>query len=491
MARGCITFAAELRNRRKKLWIAKLWIAGVIQRIVAARQTACLSNRSFMSSPAEFHRKRIRSSMAIAAFVAATAMLLAGCGSEKEHVKAAGPADTPAVSVVVAPVVQKTVPLFTELTARTDATDTVEIRARVKAFLQAQSYAEGSMIKAGQVLFTLDSREYQAQLMQAQAQLARAEADLVQAKEKSVVEVAEANLQIAMAQLNKADQDVNRLKPLALKKAVPQQDYDDALARQQAGKADVEGRQAALNTSKINQTASILQAQAAVEGAKATIQQAKLNVEYCSVTSPISGIAGIRQVAPGNLVGQGEATLLTTVSNVNPMRVYVSISEREYLTYQRMRAEGKMKGAGELQLILADGSTFPQKGRIIIADRAVDLKTGTLSFVAEFPNPKAVLRPGQFGRVRLAATVAENALLVPQKAVTQMQSANVVYVVGDNKKVALRSVTLGERVGTDYIVTEGVKAGERVIVEGLQKARPGSTVNPTDRPLSSEAKQGA
>ena len=154
-------------------------------------------------------------------------------------------------------------------------------------------------------------------------------------------------------------------------------------------------------------------------------------MEYCTVTSPITGIAGIRQVAPGNLVGQGDATLLTTVSNVNPMRVYVSISEREYLMYQRMRAEGKMKGrGGDLELILADGSIFPEKGRIIIADRAVDLKTGTLSLVAEFPNPKALLRPGQFGRVRLAATVAENALLVPQKAVTQMQSANVVYIVG-------------------------------------------------------------
>jgi membrane fusion protein, multidrug efflux system len=444
-----------------------------------------------MSWPTECHWKRPKPLRTIAASLAAAAMLLAGCGNDQKHVEAASPSDAPAVSVVVAPVVQKTVPLFTELTARTDATDTVDIRARVKAFLKAQSYAEGSIVQAGQVLFTLDKREYEAQLMQAEAQLARAEADLAQAKEKSVVEVAQANVQIATAQLNKADQDVNRLKPLAQQKAVPQQDYDDALARQQAARADIEGRQAALSTSKVNQAASILQAQAAVESAKANIQQAKLNVEYCSVTSPITGIAGIRQVAPGNLVGQGEATLLATVSNVNPMRVYVSISEREYLTYQRMRAEGKMKGAGDLQLILADGSTFPQKGRIIIADRAVDLKTGTLSFVAEFPNPKAVLRPGQFGRVRLAATVAENALLVPQKAVTQMQSANVVYVVGDDNKVALRSVVLGERVGADYIVTDGVKAGERVIVEGLQKARPGNTVNPTDRPLSSETKQGA
>jgi membrane fusion protein (multidrug efflux system) len=448
-----------------------------------------------MSSPTNIRCNKPKWLVTIAVGLGATAMLLVGCGGGQEKVQAAAGATEGTVSVVVAPVVQKTVPLYTELTARTDATDTVEIRARVKAFLQSQSYAEGTMVKAGQVLFTLDKREYEAQLLQAQAQLARAEADLAQAREKSVVETAEANLQIALAQLNKTDQDVKRLKPLAEIKAVPQQDYDDALAAQQAAKADVEGRQAALNTAKVNQTASILEAQAAVAGAKASIQQAQLNLEYCTVTSPIMGIAGIRQVAPGNLVGQGEATLLTTVSNVNPMRVYVSISEREYLMYQRLRMEGKRKaGASDLELILADGTVFPEKGRLIIADRAVDLKTGTLSLVAEFPNSRAVLRPGQFGRVRVAATVAENALLVPQKAVTQMQSAHVVYVVGDNNKVALRSVVLGERVGSDYIVTEGVKAGERVIVEGIQKARPGSTVNASDRPLSTESgagKQGA
>jgi membrane fusion protein (multidrug efflux system) len=445
-----------------------------------------------MSFSSKVRTKRPKLSLIMAACLGATALLLTGCGNEKQNVKAAGPSEAPAVSVVVTRVVQKTVPLFTELTARTDATDTVDVRARVKAFLEAQQYAEGTMVKAGQILFTLDKREYEANLMQAQAQMAKAEADLAQAREKSTVEVAQANVQIATAHLNKADQDVNRLKPLAALKAVPQQDYDDALAAQLAARADVEARQAGLSTSKTNQTASILQAEAAVEAAKATIRQAKLNLEYCTVTSPINGIAGIRQVAPGNLVGASDATLLTSVSNVNPMRVYVSISEREYLTFQRMRAAGKMRAGGDLQLILADGSTFPEKGRIIIADRAVDLKTGTLSLVAEFPNPKAVLRPGQFGRVRISATVAENALLVPQKAVTQMQSANVVYVVGDNNKVALRTVILGDRVGSDYIITDGIKVGERVIVEGIQKARPGSTVNATESSLTTEpSKQGA
>ena len=414
----------------------------------------------------------------------ATIVLAASCGADKNSVNAKS---EPVISVVVAPVIQKTVPLFTELTARIDATDSVDIRARVKAFLLKQTYDEGKMVKAGQALFTLDKREYEAQLMQAKAKLAKAQADLRQAQDRTVVDVAQANQQIALAQLNKTNQDVNRLKPLAELRAVPQQDYDNALAAQQAAKADVEGKQASFNTAQVNQAASIQQAEAAVEAASAGIREAELNVEYCTITSPINGIAGTRQVAPGNLVGQGEATLLTTVSNVDPVRVFVSISENEYLIYQRMKTQGKLReGGGELELILADGSTFPRKGRIIIADRAVDLKTGTLSLVAEFPNPDALLRPGQFGRVRLAATVAENALLVPQKAVTEMQSAKVVYVVGPDNKVALRSVIVGPRVGQDYIITEGVKSGERIIVEGLQKVRPGDTVNPTDHPLTSE-----
>jgi len=411
------------------------------------------------------------------------AVALMGCGEKKESISATSPAP---VTVVVAPVVQKTVPLFTELTARTDATESVDIRARVKAFLKTQNYAEGTMVKAGQVLFTLDQREYDAQLLQAKAQLAKARADLTQAQDRTMVETAQANLDIAYAQLSKTDLDVNRLKPLAQIRAVPQQDYDNALVAQQAARADVESKKSTLNTAKVNQTAAIQAAQAAVEAADAAIREADLNVEYCTITTPINGIAGVRQVAPGNLVGNGEATLLTTVSNVNPMRVYMSISESDYILYQRLKAEGDLMGGGKLELILSDGSVFPEKGRIIIADRAVDVKTGTFGLVAEFPNPNALLRPGQFGRVRLAATVAENALLVPQKAVTEIQSTKVVYVVGADNKVALRSVTLGERVDQDYIVTEGVKAGERIIIEGLQKTRPGATVSPTEKPISAE-----
>ncbi|MEO8594455.1 MAG: efflux RND transporter periplasmic adaptor subunit [Candidatus Solibacter sp.] len=430
----------------------------------------------------------------VVALGAALAMLQVGCGGEKKE-EATAKAAPPTVSVVVTSVVQKTVPLLTELTARTDANDSVEIRARVKAFLTEQKYAEGTMVKAGQVLFILDKREYAAQLLQAKAQLSKAEADLAQAQDRTVVETAQANLGIVQAQLNKADLDVKRLKPLAEQQAVPQQDYDNALAAQQGARADVTGKEASVSTARVNQTASIQQAKAAIEAANAAVRQADLNLEYCTITSPIDGIAGTRLVAPGNLVGQGEATLLTTVSNMNPMRVYVSISEREYLMYSKLKADGKLSNrGGELELILADGSVFPQKGRVIIADRAVDLKTGTMSFVTEFPNPNALLRPGQFGRVRLAASTAENALLVPQKAVTEIQSTKVVYVVDSANKVALRSVTLGDRVGQDFIITDGVKAGERIIVEGIQKARPGDTVNPTEQPVSAETvavKRGA
>lgn len=416
-----------------------------------------------------------------------------GCGGKEGAAKKAAGAAGPAVSVVVAPVVQKTVPVYSEFTARTDANDTVEIRARVAAFLQSMHFQEGTAVKKGQPLFTLDKREFEASLQTAKAQLAKAEADLQSAREQSQVDTARANLEIAAAQLNKADQDVKRLKPLAEQQAVPQQDYDNALAQQQGARAQLEGQKSGLNTAKVNQTAQIGQASASVMSAKAQIQQAELNLEYCNIVSPIDGLIGTRQVAPGNLVGRGDATLLATVSNINPLRVFLSISEAEYLKLVAMKKAGRGPTGNSMEMIMADGNLFPHKGRFIVADRAVDLKTGTLSLIAEFPNPEHLLRPGQFGRVRLAAEVVENAILIPQKAVMEMQSAKVVYVVTADNKVQLRSLTLGDRVGQDYIVTEGLKAGERIVVDGILKVKPGATVAPMAAPVStekSEAKKG-
>lgn len=414
------------------------------------------------------------------------AVLLAGCGKEEATKKAAADAAA-AVPVVVGKVEQRTVPVYSESTARTDAEDTVEIRARVGAYLQAIHFQEGTLVRKGQLLFTLDKREYEAQLNQAKAALAKAEADLLQARDRSPVESAAASLAVAKARLSKADQDVARLKPLAEQKAVPQQDYDNALVMQQGSQADIAAQTANLNKAAVAQDAAVKQAEAAVAIAKAQILQAELNVEYCNITSPIDGIIGKREVAPGNLVGRGEATLLATVSKVNPLRVFLSISEPEYLKFAEMRKKGELKGGGvPLEMMLADGSTFPFKGRVVVADRAVDLKTGTLTLIAEFPNPDNILRPGQFARVRYAAETAENALLVPQKAVADLQSAKVVYVVGQDNKVQLRTVTLGQRFESYYIVTDGLKAGETIIVEGIQKVRPGASVTPSERPATIE-----
>jgi membrane fusion protein (multidrug efflux system) len=400
-----------------------------------------------------------------------------GCGEGKSAAeKKAAP---PPPAVVVAEVVQRTVPIRTELVARTDAQDTVEIRARVQAFLQEQHFTEGTPVKKGQLLFTLDKREFEAQLQQGRAQLARAQADLAFAKEQATVETAKANLDVALAQLGKADTDVKRLRPLAEQRAVPQQDYDNALANQQAARADVEAKKAALETARVNRKNAIEQGEAAVVAAQATIDQAELNIGYCSIRSPIDGLIGKREVAPGNLVGRGEATLLATVSRLDPLRVFLSVSEADYLRFMESRKKGQARPDAAIELVLADGTTFPHKGRVIIADRAVDLATGTLSLIAEFPNPEMLLRPGQFGRALAAVEERPNAILVPQRAVVEIQGQQSVLVVGQDNMVAQRTITPAESVGEYLIVTAGVKPGERVIVEGTQKARPGMKVAPT------------
>ena len=362
------------------------------------------------------------------------ATLLAACGGDKGNDKAKqAAAAAPPPSVVVTDVVQKTVPIYGEFVAQIDAKETVEIRARVQAFLEAQHFTEGTVVNKDQLLFTLDKREYQAKLAQAKAQL-----------------------EVAMARLGKTETDERRLKPLAERRAVPQQDYDDAAA-------------------------NLLSAKAGVSAAKSQVEEAELNLSYCTIKSPIKGLIGKRLVAPGNLVGKGEATLLDTVSSIDPIRVNVTISEAEYLKYfgQQQKKGARRPDAAGLELVLADGSVYPHKGKLVIVDRAVDLKTGTLTIISEFPNPQGQLRPGQFGRVRAAVDVAENAILVPKRAIQEIQGMKSVLVVGADNMVALRTIKPGETVGDMLIVLDGVKPGDRVIVDGIQKARPGSKVNPT------------
>jgi membrane fusion protein (multidrug efflux system) len=303
--------------------------------------------------------------------------------------------------------------------------------------------------------------------------------------EKVTVESARANVEQAKAELAKADLDVNRLEPLAKENAVPQQDLDNALIQQKVAKSNVDAAKANYDNVVLNQKVSVDQAAAAVLAGEAGVKNAELDLSYCTITAPIDGLIGQRLVSPGNLVGRGEPTLLSTISTLDPLRVSFALSEAEYL-----KIAGRMASAAQrplaLDLILADGSVFPHKGRAVIAERAVDEKTGTLTIVAEFANPQGLVRPGQFGRIRGAIDTVKDAVLIPQEAVMEEQSSRTVYVVDTGNKVALRTVVLGERYEDLVIVKDGVNPGERVIVEGLQKVRPGMVVTPAEKPLAVE-----
>jgi membrane fusion protein (multidrug efflux system) len=369
------------------------------------------------------------------------AISLTACGRGEKATQAAPPPP----AVVVTEVLQKTVPIYAEFVAQTDARVTADVRARVQGVLKEMRFKEGDLVKKDQVLYQIEPDEFQANLEAAKAQLSRAKADLESAK----------------AKLAKTQQDVARYRPLAEARAIPQQDLDTALAQEQVARAEVD------------------QAGAAIEGARAAITRAQLDLGYTTIHSPLDGLIGRTKVDVGNLVGKGEPTLLNTVSSVDPIRVNFAIPEADYLRLVSREPERVRRPSRPIELILGDGSAYPQKGRVVFADRAVDLKTGTLSVIAEFPNPEGTLRPGQFGRVRVTAEVAENAILVPQRAVQEIQGAKSVLVVGADDVVALRTITPAGTVGDSLIVRDGVKPGERVIVDGIQKARPGAKVNPS------------
>ena len=297
--------------------------------------------------------------------------------------------------------------------------------------------------------------------------------------------MAQARVDQAKAEKGKADLDVNRLTPLAKENAVPQQDLDNALVAQEVGKSNVQASRASYENVVLNQKVTTDQAQAAVMAGEAAVKNAELDLSYCTITAPMDGLIGQRMVSVGNLVGRGEPTLLATLSALDPLRVSFALSEAEYLKIaERMGSAAQRPLA--LDLILADGSVFPHKGRAVIAERAVDEKTGTLTIVAEFANPERLIRPGQFGKIRGAIDTVKDAVLIPQQAVMEEQSSRTVYVVDADNKVVLRTVVLGERIENQVIVKEGVKPGERVIIDGLQKVRPGVIVTPAEKSLAAE-----
>jgi len=392
------------------------------------------------------------------------AMAAAGC---TRVTSAAGSPRPPEVEVV--PVEQRDVPIYHEWIGTLDGLVNAAIRAEVTGYLLTQNYSEGSFVRKGQLLFQIDSRPFDAALAQAQGQLAQAKGQLAQAKAQ--LAQARAQLEQSMASQKRTQLDVDKYTPLAKQQAVTQQELDNAVQNNVSAQAQIEASKAGVETAKAQIEAST----AAVESAQAAVESAKVNTGFTHLTSPIDGIAGQAQVQVGNLVNTSSG-VITTVSTLDPIKANFTVGEQEYLSLTR-------GGVGyltklQLDLILADGGTYPQKGKFSFADRQVDQNTGAIQLTGLFPNPGNRLRPGQYGKVRAAIGTSAGALLIPQRAVTELQGGYQVAVVDSANKVGIRTVKLGDRIGSMWIVTDGLKPGERVVAEGIQQARPGTQVSP-------------
>src|SRR6266478_336557 len=393
-------------------------------------------------------------------------LALSGCSGASS---AAGASQMPPPDVEVARVEQRDVPLYREWIGTLDGMVNAAIKAEVSGYLLSQNYAEGSFVRKGQLLFEIDPRPFQAALDQAKGQLAQAKGQLAQAKAQ--LTQAQAQLAQSMADQGRTQLDVDKYTPLAKQQAITQQEMDNAAQNNVSAKAKSEASKAGVETAK----AQIEASNAAVESAQAAVEAAQVNISFTHLASPINGIAGQAQVQVGNLVSPSSG-VITTVSTLDPIKVNFTTGEQEYLSLTR--GGGNDLAKLQLELILADGSTFPQKGKFSFADRQVNQSTGAIQLTGLFPNPGNRLRPGQYGRVRAAIGTSAGALLIPQRAVMELQGAYQVAVVDSTNKVGIRTVKVGDKIGTMWIVAEGLKAGERVVAEGVQKARPGMQVSP-------------
>lgn len=412
------------------------------------------------------------------------ALLVSGCGhggEEKPKGQESGKAP-PEPAVVVDTVKVKHVELSQTFAATLDAEGNVDVRARVEGNLMDFSFREGHPVGAGQVLFQIDPREYQASVQAARAQLRKAQANLAYAQNQVALQAAKAELEQARYELIKAQRDVDRYRPLAANEVIPQQTYDDSVTARDAAGSQVEAAEAQVRNTALQTSSDIDVARATVASAQADLETAQLQLSYCTITSPISGIIGKLNVTTGNLVGSpGNTTPLVTISQSDPIYAYFSVSEAQYLKAVS-RADGQDRREPEVELLLVDGSTYPYKGRLSMADRAFDAKTGTLQIRSIFPNSRAVLRPGGFARVRFEVQTIPRALVIPQKAVTEQLATEQVYVLGEGNVVQARSIEILTDYGDEYIIKEGVKEGETIIVEGLQKVKPGMKVKPSTAP---------
>ncbi|MBP1634489.1 MAG: bepF [Acidobacteria bacterium] len=341
--------------------------------------------------------------------------------------------------VVVVEPVQRDVPVTTELVGQALGSQDVELRARVEGYLDSVNFTEGTLVKKGQLLYRIDPKPFEANVANAKA-----------------------NLATWQARYEKTDNDVKRYTPLAAQQAVSQMELDNAVSSRDAASAQVDAGKAAVDT-------------------------ALLNLGYTTITAPVDGLIGLTKVKPGNLVGRGESTLLTTISIVNPIFFRVGVAEAEYLRIARGIQEQTMGRLATVpvQLVLADGTVHPYEGRFNTVERNIDPTTGTLALQISFPNPGYLVRPGQYGRIRFNSDVRKGALLVPQRAVQELQNLYSLAVVGPDSKVSFRNVKVGPRVDSLWVIEEGLKPGERVVVEGLQRVREGAVVTP--KPMTAAA----
>jgi membrane fusion protein (multidrug efflux system) len=406
-------------------------------------------------------RLSIRLPRILAGLIAGFFVIASVAGCEKGE--KAGPPGPPAVEVV--DVIQKDVPVYKEWIGTTDGFVNATIRAQVQGYLVKQNYREGDVVKTGQALFEIDPRTFQAALDQSKGSLDQA---------KGILEQSKADVAVQEARWATAKANLARVKPLAEQNAVSQKDLDDAVGAEESTRSSV-----------VAAKASVVAAGASVVAAQANLEKAALDVGFTKVTSPIDGIAGIAKAQIGNLVGPSSTQELTSVSTLDPIKVYINISEQEYL-WARQTSENVEKVP--LQLILADGSIFPQKGQFYLADRQVDVTTGTLKLGAIFPNPGNLLRPGQYGKIRAQMSLLRGALLVPQRAVGDVQGSFMVAVVGTDNKVDIRRVKPSEKVGSLWVIDEGLKPGEKVVAEGIQKVRQGMVVAPKHVEAEAQAK---
>lgn len=372
--------------------------------------------------------------------------------------------------VEVANVEQIDLPIEREWIGTLDGLVNSAIKAEVTGYVQKQVYAEGSFVRKGQLLFEIDPRPFQAALDQAVGQREQAKAQLAEAK--AALLQAQSQLVSAQANQRKAQLDLDRYIPLAAQQAITQQDLDNARQTNESMKAQVAAATAQVETSK----AQIQAAQAALTAAAAAVETATVNLGFTRLKSPIEGIAGAATVQVGNLVGPA-SNAVTTVSTLDPIKANFTVSEQEYLSLARNDTSLHHL---ELQLILSDGSLYPHKGRFSFADRQVNPSTGSIQLTGIFPNPGNVLRPGQYAKVRAAVGIDKGALLVPQRSVTETQGSYLVAVVDPHNTIRFAAVKPGARVGSKWVIEEGLKPGERVVTDGLFKIRPGAPVTPKE-----------